>query len=239
MREHRNKLKTGHLKGNRFEVVVRNVPRDALQRAQRMAQALQRGFPNLYGDQRFGVGDETLRLGVDLLTGARTAADIPRKRRRFLLRLSLSSVQSALFNEVLIRRMEDDLLHQVMQGDVMQVIASRGVFVVEDVALEQPRFDTGETAVTGPMFGPEMKCPTGVVSDREASVLAAHQLTMQQIAQWRRLMPGTRRPLVVRWLHFDLQPVDDGLRFVFELPRGTYATTLLREFQKADLDDAF
>ncbi len=234
---HQNKLKTGHLRGNRFDILLRNPVKDAEQRARRIGERLAAGFPNLYGEQRFGAGNETLQLGLDLLTGRRTARDIPHRRRRFLLRLSLSSVQSALFNEVLARRLEEGLLHRVLRGDVMQVVASGGPFVVEDPAVEQPRFDAGETVITGPMFGPDMKAPEGEVLAREAEVLAACNLRPEQFVEWRRLASGTRRPLLVRWFGFDVVAVPEGLRLQFDLPKGTYATMLLREFQKEAAED--
>jgi tRNA pseudouridine13 synthase len=58
--------------------------------------------------------------------------DIAPAKRRFLMRLALSAAQSALFNIVLADRLADGLLHTVLPGDVLQVIASGGVFVSTD-----------------------------------------------------------------------------------------------------------
>ena len=49
----------------------------------------------------------------------------------------------------------------------MEVVTSGGKFVAEDPTLEQPRYEAGETAVTGPMFGLKMRQPLGVPGDRE------------------------------------------------------------------------
>ena len=57
-----------------------------------------------------------------------------------------------LFNAALAERLRDGLLSTVLAGDVMQVTASGGKFVAEVVAIEQPRLDVGEIAVTGPIF---------------------------------------------------------------------------------------
>ncbi|MBM4075546.1 MAG: tRNA pseudouridine(13) synthase TruD, partial [Planctomycetes bacterium] len=168
---HRNKLRTGHLKGNRFTILIRDVVPDANSFALQTAQWIhQFGFPNFYGPQRFGHQGETLQLGIDLLLGRRKSSDIPESQRRFLRRLSLSAVQSELFNRTLADRMNDGLFSSVLSGDVMEVVASGGKFIVEDVAAEQPRYDAGETVVTGPIFGIKMKEPRGVPFDRELKV---------------------------------------------------------------------
>ena len=68
--KHGNKLKTGHLKGNRFRIKVRQVHADALPRARAICEILlQRGVPNFFGEQRFGARGDSGRLGAALLAG--------------------------------------------------------------------------------------------------------------------------------------------------------------------------
>lgn len=233
---HQNKLKTGHLRGNRFSILIRNVSPGAYEPARQIAVCLSAlGVPNYYGDQRFGIDGETSELGLDLLRGHQTAEDIHPARRRFLLRFALSAAQSLLFNQVLSERMNDGLLHQVLPGDVMQVSASGGVFLCADPAVDQVRFDNREICTTGPMFGPKMLQPGEKVAAREASVLRAHQLQPEDFLRYPQLTNGTRRPFLV--FPQDLQIVEEpaGLRFQFSLPSGCYATVVLREFQKKEL----
>ncbi len=65
---HRNKLKTGHLAGNRFVIRVRQVREAALPIAQAVLATLQaRGVPNYFGEQRFGNRHNTHRLGEMLV----------------------------------------------------------------------------------------------------------------------------------------------------------------------------
>jgi len=233
---HRNKLRTGHLRGNRFEIVVRDVAGDALSRATGIADVIrERGFPNYYGEQRFGIDDATVALGFDLLAGHKKPRDIPPARRRFLLRLSLSAVQSRLFNEVLAERLESGRLHGIETGDVMQVAASRGCFVVEDVAAEQVRFDRRETVVTCPLPGVEMKSAIGATQEREQAALDRHGITREMLAEYRRLIPGARRAALIWPEELEIDAVADVLRFRFALPSGVYATTLLREFMKSEI----
>jgi tRNA pseudouridine13 synthase len=230
---HRHKLRTGHLNGNRFSVLIRDVHPDAHSRAQAIAQALQRtGIPNFFGDQRFGRDAETLKLGLDLLRGAKQPGSIPRARRKFLLRLALSAVQSALFNRALVERLEEKLLHQVCAGDVMQVVASGGPFIVLDPAREQPRFDAREIVVSGPIFGPKMKQPDGAIAQRESRLLQAAGIPASAFERYANLTPGTRRPYLIWPEGLRIADEPEGLRLEFTLPSGSYATVVLREFQK-------
>ena len=236
MRRHRNKLRTGHLKGNRFSLLVRGVEPQADSRATEIGRRIDRvGFPNYFGAQRYGREGETLALGWQLVNGSKTARDVPAARRRFLLRLALSAVQSSLFDDTLAERVHDGLLDQVVPGDVMQVSESGGLFVAEDPSREQIRFDRGEIVTTGPMFGPKMFAPTNEAALREARVLERRQVVLSDFTRYPKLTSGTRRPLVVRPAELRIEPEEHGLRFRFILPAGVYATTLLREFMKSDL----
>jgi tRNA pseudouridine13 synthase len=231
---HRHKLRTGHLKGNRFSLLIRNTEAEALDKAQAIgAELARKGVPNFFGDQRFGRDAETLKLGLELLQGTKSPGAIPRARRKFLLRLALSAVQSALFNRSLAERMRQGILHQVLEGDVMQVIASGGPFVVEDPGREQLRFDAREIVISGPIFGPKMKLPAGAIAVREDRLLEESGIPRTAFDRYSNLTPGTRRPYLV-WLD-DLLIAEepDGIRLEFMLPSGCYATVVLREFQKS------
>jgi tRNA pseudouridine13 synthase len=250
---HVNKLRTGHLRGNRFQVLVRDlvgwtpssdcsaagtdggVHPTAIAIAERLRQT---GVPNYFGSQRFGNKLSTLKLGMRLLTEARSGDAIEAKRpnRRFLHRLALSAAQSWLFNNVLAERLRDGLLHQVLLGDVMQKCESGGIFDVRDLAAEQPRFDARETVITGPMFGPKMRPTQHESAAREQRVLAAAGLTMDAFRRFGQLAEGTRRPLLIWPSDLQVRAMDDGLLFEFSLPSGAYATVVLREFLKNDLD---
>ena len=228
---HRNKLRPGHLVGNRFEVRVRTEDVDALGIASRIAERIRHeGVPNRYGDQRFGIGDETLQWGRDLLSGARTSRDIEPRRRRWFLRFALSAVQSDLFNAVVQVRQERGLLRRVIEGDVLQVIASGGCFTTEDPALDQPRVDSREVIPTGPMFGVKMKSPLGEALHLEQEILDASGLQLKHFEPFSQLMQGARRAVVVYPADVEVHADPLGVRVVFSLPPGAYATTVLEEF---------
>ena len=258
---HVNKLRTGHLRGNRFTIIARDVRNDASQGADAIASVLTRtGFPNYYGEQRFGHDGETLNLGLDLLAGRKSPRDIPFQKRKFLLRLALSAVQSDLFNQALGLRLRDGLLRTVLDGDVLEVIESGGKFVSEDVAAEQTRLDQGELSVTGPMFGVKMLSPRGLPAEREAELLGESGLNRADFEKFANLLSGARRSYLIRPTDLKTKPVDlevdvsinalntgadpaslattngeiHRIQFEFSLPSGSYATMLLREFMKND-----
>ncbi len=61
---HRNRLRIGHLRGNRFTIRVRQVDEPALPACQAILDALvRRGVPNYYGPQRFGQRGDSAHLG--------------------------------------------------------------------------------------------------------------------------------------------------------------------------------
>lgn len=61
---HANKLRLGHLRGNRFTIKVRGVGVHEVLHAQRILKRLEsEGVPNFAGDQRFGIRGNNHRLG--------------------------------------------------------------------------------------------------------------------------------------------------------------------------------
>jgi len=84
---HGNKLRPGHLRGNRFRIVVRGVQASALARAEAIAARLREiGAANLFGPQRFGKSGDNAALGRGLLLRETQVRD------RFLRRMALSAL---------------------------------------------------------------------------------------------------------------------------------------------------
>lgn len=78
IRQHTNKLKLGHLAGNRFEIKIRDTVADPAERAATILDVLKtRGLPNYFGPQRFGVRGDNARIGrAILLDDHRTAIEL-------------------------------------------------------------------------------------------------------------------------------------------------------------------
>ncbi|MBN2577059.1 MAG: tRNA pseudouridine(13) synthase TruD [Deltaproteobacteria bacterium] len=223
---HGNKLRVGHLHGNRFNVVLRDL---AAGEAQTITAALNElavhGVPNRYGHQRFGGGGGNLAAGLAVLRGARREPD---GRRRKLL---LSAVQSAVFNRVLELRAAEGGLLTVRTGDILEKVVSGGQFVCADVAVEQVRVDRGEIVPTGPLPGSRARRPASGTAARELEdrALSSLGLGAEELSQVGRFLPGARRPVVVRVTLGVPAAIDesDGLRLRFSLPAGSYATVVL------------
>lgn len=229
---HNNKLKPGHLRGNRFDILVRDADRERQGQAAQIIERLrQQGLPNYYGPQRFGHDGETAKLGFQLLSGT-----APRLRR-FMLKFALSAAQSALFNEMLARRIRDGYYRNVLAGDVLMKWPAGGMFVAEDVAVEQPRFDAREVVSGGPMFGSRMYAARGVAAEREAELLKELGIQPETFGRFGKLAIGTRRHNLVYVDDLTATWKDDGLRLQFTLPAGSYATVLLAELMKTNIND--
>ena len=162
---HGNKLRRGHLAGNRFVIRIREVNPLQAPSVWRSMQAMESaGVPNVYGPQRFGrhadnhlIGrawlngehDEVVeRLTVEdrngrvesavraaLRDGATTKAALESVPNR-VRRLWIEAVQSALFNAVLCDRMQDGTWNGLVPDDLAHSFQTRRTFVVSSSDLE-------------------------------------------------------------------------------------------------------
>lgn len=220
---HRNKIKTGHVAVNRFTIVVSQPEPDALPRARAIAERLgQTGIPNFYGPQRFGHGWQNVKRGFALFPPSKKV-----RRNPFMV----SVVQSTLFNIWLKERMETGSYGQLIEGDIVKKTDTGGMFTVENLAADVPRFENSEIVYTGPIYGYKMKKPADMAGEREAALLARYDLCAENFRPFR--APGSRRPAILRPDDLEIRESSEGLQFTFTLPSGAYATTVLREFTRA------
>jgi tRNA pseudouridine13 synthase len=226
-KRHRNKLRRGHLLGNRFRIVVLRPEPEAVARAEAIAQVLQaHGLPNFYGVQRFGIDGDNAQRGREVLLGRGP-------RERWLKRFLLSAYQAALFNAWLTERIQRDWFERLLTGDIAKKTDTGGLFEVMDAEVELPRFQQREITYTGPIYGARMRWASGEPGELERMVLERAEVTTEMLRRAR--LDGSRRParLYLNDLSIELHP--DGLLFTFTLPKGAYATTVLREFMKTEV----
>lgn len=236
---HPHKLRTGHLRGNAFRLRIRELAVSADEAAERARATLAElarppGSPNWFGDQRFGRAGDNAAVGRAILSGELRGKRKPHGKR---LRLMLSALQSDLFNRYLAQRIESGTYREVIEGDVLKRTDSGGVFVSDDVAVDGERLQRGEVVQTGPMFGPKMKAPPdgSRAFALESALLAAAGLDLAALARYRKLIPGTRRPIAVAIDAVSVNAIDsETLEVCFTLPAGAYATVVLREITKPD-----
>lgn len=225
---HANKLRTGHLRGNRFKVRLYGVcaDDDAIRNACKSIE--ENGFINYFGKQRFGFDGSNVEQGLRILNGE--------KARHQTKKFVISALQSALFNLLAARRFHKEGF-RVHAGDVLQKI-NAGCFVCDDPEIDSARAAMREVVVTLPL--PGKKIITGA-----GDILAYEQKTYEEFVQtWAQDHPdylnlnlntlanhadGARRPL---WIHpenvsFERQ-ANNSVCVEFSLPSGCYATVFLR-----------
>lgn len=222
---HRQKLRIGSHRGNRFELRLRDISGDAEDIERRLAQ-LRRGFPNYFGEQRFGRDGDNVQSCQQWLAG-----EI--KPGRFQRGIYLSAARAYLFNQLLARRIEQGSWQQPLNGELFSLRDSGSVFAAEvDEAIRQ-RMDEGDIHPSGPLYGSEGRHRVEAeVAALEATVFAQepalcdglrrHGMKMERRSL--RVIPGD-----LGWEWEDAQT----LRLLFTLPRGCFATALVRELINA------
>ncbi len=220
---HPHKLRTGQLRGNRFELMLRDLS-EPERVTPVLAEMVSRGMSNRFGAQRFGSDAGNAARARALLDGAPLAGS--RSQARFLI----SALQAEVFNAVLAaRRLPLDRLET---GDVAWLHASGASFLVEDAAREAPRAAAFEISASGPIFGSRTLEPRAAPLERERAVyreLGIPSAEMLRLPRGVRLR-GARRPLRVRPEAASSELVGEGaVRLSFALPPGSYATVLVEE----------
>jgi tRNA pseudouridine13 synthase len=228
-RRHGNKLRTGHLKGNRFRLRLRGV-RDVGAARESFTRLSAGGVPNYFGEQRFGRAGDNADLGRLLVLGQR----LPKRPERFQRKLYLSAFQSRIFNRALADRVRAGTLSTALLGDVLRKEETGGLFVCEAPEVDGPRVAAFEVSPAGPLFGPKMTASAGEVAEVEARLLAGEGVTLDDFKRGGGETEGGRRPYRVRLGSPELTPEGEDLWLTFELPRGAYATEVLHELLKDD-----
>jgi tRNA pseudouridine13 synthase len=227
---HGHKLKPGHLAGNRFAIVVRDVARTRLDDVERELRRLAtEGVPNAFGAQRFGVAGDNAARARGWLRGEERGPRDPRVQR-----LLWSSLQSVVFNAVLDSRVRDGTWATPLEGDLLKLRSSGGLFVCTTVQADVERAARGEVSPTGPIIGARMRWPEGAPGELERRIVGDGLGEAFDLAATRRLGEGSRRALRmwVQDLRWEIEDACAGheaasVRVYFVLAKGCYATTVL------------
>ncbi|MEQ9410929.1 MAG: tRNA pseudouridine(13) synthase TruD [Fuerstiella sp.] len=229
---HGNKLKTGHLRGNRFRILLRPPDTHAFsedeltQVSARLKQLEQTGMPNYFGPQRFGHHGSSVRAGLAQLQDEPPASGKSRSRNARLNRFVASALQSAVFNLVLSKRVAGESFSRPGSGDVVCRRDGIRPFLFD----QRGETDADCLVPMGPLPGPKMVRATGTVLEAESAALQQLDLTEQHFARSAKLTPGARRRLAEFPLHVETAPDSSGgIVITFELPSGSFATVMLAE----------
>jgi len=226
---HPHKLRTGQLRANRFELLVRELSPSQVEQAEaRLLALVQLGMPNRFGAQRFGRDGRNAEAARALLERGEAGRD--RRAARFLL----SALQAEVWNACLAARTLP--LDQVEAGEVAFLHESGASFVVEDVEREAARAACFEISAAGPIFGTRLLPAAGAPAQRERELFTAHGIPDPLRLPPGLRLRGARRPFRVRPEAAHCEPVGaDEARLCFTLPPGSYATVLVEElFAGAD-----
>lgn len=294
-RLHKNKLRPGHLAGNRFRILIREVKKDRTKCAEEILSILERrGVPNFFGQQRYGamgnshlvgraivrsdyigaitevIGDpeairnERWREGalsfregdlskaleafpprfrnerslIRLLQQGKSPCDALFSLPRPLLRLYLSAYQSSLFDRIVMARLQS--IDHLLPGDLAYKHVNGASFLVDSPEDEVKRLTLFEISPSGPLFGRKSLLAEGAQGATERSLLAEEGITRESFQLKKGLsMDGERRPLRVPVREVSVRSEGDDLSLSFTLPKGSYATSVLREVIKTSVTSVF
>lgn len=201
----------------------------------------------LYGEGAYAeaLGDfhGSLRTERDVLralASGDTPEDAMHRIDRSVTAYYVTAFQSALFNAVLSIREAEGTLGTLIDGDIAFMHASLATFAVGPPELEDPempgRLARFDVSPSGPMWGTSMRRAQGAVGELELSVLGDAGVTEADLVRYERAggaVDGARRPLRVPVIDPDVEGGMDEhgayVRCAFELPRGSFATSVMRE----------
>ena len=223
-------LRRGRLRGNHFEIRVRDPVAEWREAANDILMRLEKaGLPNYFGPQRFGRFNSNAIDGVRMLRGERVPGG------RGLNQFFISAIQAHLFNWNLKARIESGVYEQVLTGDRARRHDTGGMFLVGDGAVESERAGRLEISAVLPLYGRKVSGGLESAAKHEDSILERFGLRRSEFRPHSR---GAWRISRVRPEGMELRPCPDGFVVEFTLPGGSYATTLLRELTKATQENS-
>ena len=246
---HNNKIRMGHLKGNRFFIRVKKVSPTAAVKIQEALNTIERmGMPNFFGYQRFG------NDGNNHIQGEKIAKGEKRERNPKLRKLLISAYQSHLFNLWLSKRIEvsklvasfsvaelepllnlprieleklkkQEHLFKLLSGDIMQHYPYGRLFEFDGDVEEAKRFIQRDIA------------PTGLLSGKRAKLASEYAWLIEKDFVEDVAADGQRRYAWVFPEEIEGRYIEEEawFEFNFSLPKGSYATVFLEEIAKKEI----
>jgi len=247
---HNNKIRIGHLKGNRFYIKIKKVnPTSAAKIDEALKNIDKFGIPNFFGYQRFGNDGDNHILGEKLAKGE------ARERNPRVKKLLINAYQSHLFNLWLSRRLEinslvssfkvqeiESLLNmpndevqkmkaqkhpfKLITGDIMEHYPHGKLFDFLGEEEDLKRFDERNISVTGLLCGKKVR-----VSSLNAGVIEKEyddEINADGARRYAWIYPTE--------IEGRFNKVEAQYEMNFTLPKGSYATVLLEEIAKRKIN---
>lgn len=215
------KLKKGVHKGNHFNITIRNVEGLKDQAIEQLEQIKQYGFANYFGEQRFGKGQRNVANAMDAFANGK-------KLSRSKKSLYLSSLRSFLFNKVLIERIASQYWLKPIEGDCFMLNGTRSIFcdALSDDILQ--RYLEGDIHSIVSLAGEGDDICSKTALKIEQAVIDEH-VDMLNILKDQGLVKDKRAiRQMLNNLSYEFN--DDILSLSFYLPKGCYATTVIKHF---------
>lgn len=228
---HSRKLRRGSHRGNRFVIVLRDLQGDIEALTPRLQRIGADGVPNYFGAQRFG------RDGRNLFLAQRWVAQGCPRLKPAQRGLHLSVLRAHLFNLVLAARVADGSWRHALDGELLILDGSGSYFAAGiaagiDAEIER-RIAEWDIHPSAPLWGRVGKHSVSeAVALLERSTLEPFATVCEALE--RAGLDAERRSLRLRpgALSWAFSP--GQLRLSFTLPRGCYATSVVRELARLD-----
>jgi len=216
------KLRTGSHSSNIFSVTLREFSGNRQTLESQIKKVKQRGFPNYFGQQRFGHDGRNLIAARSMFQSRR------KKVTRFKRGIYLSAARSWLFNRVLAERVQNGSWLRVQNGDVCMLNGTRSIFQASTESDLQRRHDEYDIHLTGPLVGAGESQVSGEILELEQQCFQQDSILLNGLIeaglkQERRALRALAENLEFEWID------EQTLRLGFDLARGVFATALLRE----------
>ena len=240
---HNNKIKVGHLKGNKFFIRLKRVNvLDSRKIEAALGSIVTLGMPNYFGFQRFGIEGDNYKKGKAIIEGTL------KEKRRNLKQMYINAYQSYLFNAWLSKRIEISKLvdafepkeiyeklslpldvvkrmkkqkHplKLMTGDLLSHYPFGKIFTIDDLETESDKFYERDRVPTGLLSGKRVKNSIDLAYEIEKDYEAPTGEDGARRFAW--IFPED--------VESNYKEDKNWMELKFTLPKGCYATELIAE----------
>ena len=223
---HDRKLKRGIHQGNHFVITLKHIVGDAAALEKRLSLIRDNGFPNYFGEQRFGREGNNVIKAAALFAGELRCKPFQRS-------MYYSASRSWLFNCYLSLRVTQGTWDKAIAGDCFNLDGSNALFGPEVLTTDlEHRIAAHDIHPVGILPG------QGDVRMRDAAQAIYHQVLQQYGSLNQGLIDAgikiAWRPLRVMAKSLNWKIAGDTCEIYFSLPAGSYATALIRELVTID-----
>lgn len=217
---HNKKLRPGELAGNQFVLTLTQVT-DIDSVVERLEKIKHLGVPNYFGEQRFG------RERNNVIEARRWGKENVRTRNANKRSLYLSAARSWIFNRVLSERVLQNGFTQVWRGDNLN-LGQQSELALDNLEAYQSLVEQRKAWITGALAG-DNALPT------QADCLALEQRIIDDEPDLMALIRGNRMRHDRRNLSVHPDNLswsvnsETSITLSFDLPSGSYATSVVRE----------